>query len=295
MYLFQRVEELTLQYQDSRREVAAFVLRERDHLDRYTMQEIADQTFTSKATLVRFAKAMGFQGWREFMKAYAKEARYQVSHYADIDPNIPFTAEDRTVDIIRKIGDLQVESILDTADLLDAGPVDFAVDRLMAANRVVIFGMSPNSFVAQLFRRKMQSIGKFVLVPVIDECGMIARSMTERDCGIIISYSGNNDQREPMRYIKALKENRVPLIGITSGGENYIRSQIACVLTVSSRERLYSKIAGFSTEISLQYIMDTLYACCFARDYQRNLDFKVTNSIELENRRSASLLEMREK
>ena len=294
MFLFQRIEEIAMQYQDSRREVAEFILKERSRLGELSMQEIAEKTFTSKPTLVRFAKTLGFAGWREFMKEYAEEERYQVSHYTDIDPNLPFDQNDSTRDIVRKVGDLQVESILDTADLLDASPLDLAVDRIVDADRIVFFGMSPNNYLADIFRRKMQSIGRFVTVAKLSECGMTARSLTPRDCAVLISYSGNNEDRVPMKYVKALKERGVPLIAVTSGGDNYLRSQIDCVLTMSSREKLYSKIAGFSTEISILCILNVLFSCCFARDYKKNLEYKIRNSLELESARSGSLSEMRE-
>lgn len=97
-----------------------------------------------------------------------------------------------------------------------------------------------------------------------------------------------------MRYIKTLKDQEVDLIGITSGGNNYIRKNIDCVLTISSREKLYSKISNFTTETSILHIFNLLYACCFAKNYDQNYVHKVQNSQELEYRRNASLFDMQE-
>lgn len=294
MYLFQQIEELKLRYRDARKEVAEFVLQERSHLEKYSMKEVAALTYTSKPTLVRFAKSLGFSGWKEFMQAFIQEEHYQESHYSDIDPNLPFGAEDTTADIIRKISDLQVESILDTADLMVPEDVDLAVSRLLSAKRVVLFGMSPNTLIGQLFRRKMGTIGRMIEVPSVDESGTYAYSLGREDLALIISYSGNNESREPMKFVRILEENQVPMVGITGGGNNYLREHMDCVLTISSRERLYSKVSNFSTEVSLLSILNVLYSCCFAKNYQHNLDYKIHNSTELEYRRNASLQEMRE-
>lgn len=294
MYLFQQIEELKLRYRDARKEVAEFVLQERGHLENYSMKEVAALTYTSKPTLVRFAKSLGFSGWKEFMQAFVREEHYQESHYSDINANLPFDSQDTTEDIIRKISDLQVESILDTADLMELPTVETAVKRICDARRIVLFGMSPNTLVAQLFRRKMGTIGCMITIPSLDESGTYAYSLESEDLAIIVSYSGNNENREPMSYIHILEKNQVPMIGITSGGSNYIREHIDCVLTMSSRERLYSKVSNFSTEASLASIFNILYSCCFAEDYQRNLEYKIHNSINLEYRRGASLNEMQE-
>lgn len=59
MNLIHRVEELSMQYGGgSRKVIGAFILQERRHLHDYSIQEIAEKTYTSKAALVRFAKSL---------------------------------------------------------------------------------------------------------------------------------------------------------------------------------------------------------------------------------------------
>nr|WP_314466516.1 MurR/RpiR family transcriptional regulator [uncultured Clostridium sp.] len=294
MYLTQQITEVSLYYKDARKVVAEFILQKKSDLNYYSMQEIADLTFTSKPTLVRFAKALGFTGWREFMIAFIEEMHQQESHYTDIDSNLPFKANASTKEIIRKISDLQIESIRETADLMDVHTLERAVSMLLEANRIALFGISPNTLVGELFRRKMQTIGKIVNIPMIDESGTHSHSLSADDCAIIISYSGNNEMREPMCFIKTLKDNEVSLIGITSGGNNYIRENINCVFTISSRERLYSKISNFSTEVSVLNILNVVFSLLFCKNYEQNLEYKIRSSKKWEYRRNATLNEMKE-
>lgn len=294
MYLFQKIEEISMQNNTANKIIGEFVLREKDKLHNYSMQEIADFTYTSKPTLVRFAKALGFSGWKEFMKSFVEESFYEKTHYSNISPNFPFDKTDSTKDLIRKLSSLQVESILDTADLINIEILERAVDILLSSNHIVMFGYSPTIYIEELFRRKMMTIGGLVDIAPIGEGGTMSALLKENDCAIIISYSGNNKGLVPMSFIKTLKENNVSMIGITSGGDNYIREQIDCVLTISSRERLYSKIAGFTTEESIMHILNILYSCYFARNYQENLNYKIKNSREFERMRTASLNDMKE-
>ena len=95
-------------------------------------------------------------------------------------------------------------------------------------------------------------------------------------------------------HLDLLKQNKVKLIGITGGGNNYIRERVDCVLSISSRERLYTKISNFSTEESILIILNVLFSCYFARNYEKNLRYKTENSRTLEISREASLKEMKE-
>ncbi len=294
MYLFQEIEEATIRYTDSQQAIADYVLVTRGDLENHSMREIAEATYTSKPTLTRFAQSFGFDGWHDFARSIVQEARYQEEHYCAVDPNIPFTEDDDLKDIARKIADLQRESISDTAAQLDPEYLEHAARMLVGARRIAIFAMSPNSLVAALFKRKMESIGILVNIAPVDEIGITARALDKRDCALVISYSGNNPRREPMSVIETLKKQEVPIIGITSGGDNLVRRTANVAFTISSRERLFSKISDYSTEISVVHILDVLFSCCFAQSYQRNLQHKLESSRALEYRRSASLPGMRE-
>ena len=294
MYLFQKIEEMILEFSDTRKDIGEFLLKERSGVANYSMQQIAQKTFTSKSTLFRFAQNLGYTGWREFVSDFIKEARQQENNFTDIDPNFPFDETDTPRDIVTKLSTLQIESIYDTSQNIDYEILEQATKMLMESRNIVVFGMSPNNILANLFRRKMESIGRLVYIPTLDESGITSRSLSSEDCAIVISYSGSNEMREPMKYIADMKSNGVKLIGLTSGGNNYIRDEIETTLCISSREKLYTKISSFATEESILHLLNILYSCYFAMDYERNLEFKMKNSRELEYRRRASLLKMKE-
>lgn len=286
MNLIQRVEEAVVLYGGgTRKDIGEFILREKSHLYRYSIQEIADATYTSKAALVRFAKELGFKGWRDFLKAFVEEQKYQESHYTDVDPNFPFTAQSSRQDIINQICSLQVESILDTADLLDRAPLDQAVELLRHSGRIALFGISPNNLLGELFARKMLSIGRAVDIPVQGTFGLLASALRPTDCAIVISYSGNSGTRETGSILPILQETGVPILAITSDGENLLRSTARYTFSISSRERLYSKISTFATENSILYILNILFSCYFALDYDANLNRKLNTSQRLEQER----------
>lgn len=284
-----------MRYTDARHAVGEFILQEQDKLYQYTVTEIAEKTFTSKATVVRFAKAMGYGGWKEFMKDYIAEVNYQKKYKNTVDFNIPFQKEDGIDTIAENIKKLQMESIRETADLLDKEVLKKAADYLAGAENIVIFSSNPNTYLGELFKRKLLTIGKRAAVAKSGEAGIEAATLGPQDLALIISYSGNSVTQNPVNRIGLLKKNHVPIIGITSGGDNYMRKNLDCIITMSSRERLYSKIANYATEESLNYILNVLFSCCFASQYKQNLEFKIKNSRLLEQERVTMMKEMQDR
>ena len=294
MKLLQRIEEYTVNQNDSKRLISEFILDHKNDIYRISMERIAEETFSSKSALVRFGKSLGFNGWKDFTLDLIEEIRYEKVHYSDINPNIPFENNDSYANIIHKIATIQVESIQDTADQIDVKILDKAVNMLLDARRIVILGVSPNNLIGEIFRRKMGALGKSVEVISSGEIGMTAHSLTKNDVALLISYSGNDVSREPMTFIPKMKENGVKLIGLTSDGGNYMHKEIDTILTISSRERLYKKISNFSTEESILFILNVLYAGYFSKDYEENYNYKVKNSILLEETRRVKQTELME-
>jgi hypothetical protein len=71
-------------------------------------------------------------------------------------------------------------------------------------------------------------------------------------------------------------------------GDNLLRSCATYTFTISSRERLYHKIASFATEESISVILDSLYSCYFATDYEKHINYKNSVSKKIEKRRITS-------
>jgi len=250
-------------------------LRERGNISRYSMQEIADETFSSKSTLVRVAKALGFSGWKELMEAYQKEIRYLETHKTDIDVNLPFKADNTVMEIAGNIAALKEESVRETMEMLQPETLDKAADILTKAKRVCLFGNSLNRYLGEGFQHKMLTIGRTVEIIGQEEEGYLAETLGQGDCAVVISYSGNNARRSPVYILPELKAHKVSVIGVTSMGDNMLRDYADYVLEIASREKLYSKIGNFATEASTMFLLDMLFCCCFHRNYEENLNYKI--------------------
>ena len=99
---------------------------------------------------------------------------------------------------------------------------------------------------------------------------------------LINSYSGETTNL--VKAAKILKEHQIPTVLITNIGENSLLPMADCVLHICTREKLYSKIASFSTDASIEYLLDVLYSCIFRLDYDESPQMKIRSAPEISGR-----------
>lgn len=286
MLIRERLERST--FSNSEKVIIDFILKEKMHIKEMTTKDIAQATYTSPSTLIRIAHKMKFKGWNELKEAYLKEEEYLQSHFSNIDANIPFGNDDTIMSIASKIAILKKEAIDDTLSLVRHDDLQRAVQLIKKASSINIFAVSNNGLITQEFAHRMSRIQKKVTICHLQgDLIYNAINIDVNACAIIVSYSGETPILS--RVIQALKSNHIPIIGITNIGQNTVSKNADVVLRVCTREKLYSKIATYSTDISFEYILDLLYSCVFALDYDHNLERKIKISQMIETGRFSTL------
>lgn len=291
MLIRERLERC--EFSNSERVIIDFILKEKMNIKNMTMKEIANATYTSPSTLIRIAHKMKFKGWNELKEAYLKEEEYLQTHFLDIDANLPFSNDDTIMSIASKIATLKKEAIDDTLSLVRHDDLQKAVQMIKKASSIYVFAVSNNGLITQEFAHNMSRIKKKVTICNLQgELVYSAINVDIQSCAIIVSYSGETPILS--RVIQALKMNGIPIIAITNIGENTVSRNADVVLRICTREKLYSKIATFSTDVSFEYILDLLYSCVFSLDYDKNLERKTKISQMIEKGRFSTIDIMKE-
>ncbi len=270
-------------FSPSEKLVVEFILTKQELIDDYSTTKIAEETYTTPSILVRIAKKLDFNGYRELKKAFLKEVRYLKTNFHDLDANIPFQKNDSIMTIADKITQLKLESLNDTLSLIQHDSLQKAISILSQSKAVRVFTISNLTFQAEEFVFKMRHIGKMTDTYSTSNTMYQEALMTNSDdCAICISYSGESP--ELLNTLKYLKRNRVPIIAITSIGDNSLSKQADTVIHVTTREKSYTKVAGFSSLESISLALDILYSCYFNTSYDKNFEYKLSVSQQTECR-----------
>lgn len=279
MLLKEKMEnvELTRVEQD----VAKYLIDHQAILKDLSTRDIAKAAYCSSSAVIRLAHKLGFLGYNQLKEQLIKEQEYLDLHFDTIDANMPFTKDDTMMAVAGSINELIKEANNDTLSLLHHDSLQKAVNIINQANHIYIFGFGSYVPLASIFKQKMSRIKKHVIVQShIGEESYQADMIDNNDCAIIISYSGEN--KTLIKVAKLVKEKKVPLIIITSLGENTLSHFGDLLLYISTREKLFSKIANYTSEHSVSLLLDILYSCYFRLNYQENLDHKIKYAKKVE-------------
>lgn len=253
-------------FSNSEQIIVDYLKKEQLNIENKSTTQIANETFSSKSTIVQVAKRLDFSGWNEFKKAYLEELRYLFTHQSTIDANFPFNEHDHYLAIAQKIAKLEQEAIEDTLSLINFSEIKKAIKMLQKASSIHIFAVSNNLLISEEFCYNLTRIKKRATVHSrYGEAIYSATLMEPEDCAIVISYSG--ETHSLLKVVEILYQKKIPILLITSIGENSMVKLSNCILRISTREKLYSKIATFANDTSITYLLDVLYSCLFQEKY----------------------------
>lgn len=266
-----------------------YILKQDLAIKDLTVKEIAEANFVHPSTLIRVAKKLGYNGWLELRDEFLSEQTYLQTYFDDVDANLPFQTNDGLMTIANKIASLERTTINDTLSLLNHDDLQKAKQLLLKSQKIKIFGSNANLLISQDFALKMRRIQKDVVTSqTMGENAYEAFNSQEDTCAILISYTGENSYI--LQVAEILKRRKAPFIALTSIGDNTLASMSQAVLRMTTRERLYSKIANFTINSSICYLLDVLYSCVFAEDYQKNLNHLIEIGDLVDNRKTSSAI-----
>lgn len=269
--LIEVLRELSFSPTPSSKSIADFLLLEGTGISELSMASVAGATYTSKPTLVRFAKTLGFDGWQDFRAEFLEQARIReerTAHDADVDVNYPFSSQDSPLIAVRGLARLKAFAYEKVEESLDGQVLDQAAELVMGSRGVLLFGRRPSYSYGDIFAYNLQRLGVYCNVADVDRADFFSNHLGSDDCVIFSSYSGLL-VKEPFTNLVRLTEAGVRTIGVTSA-RSPLANACTCPLTFEPLERYYDKITGFYSCACIEHILDALFAACYLRGYDAN-------------------------
>ena len=266
--------EFELNFSNSEKNIARYILNHGETVLNLSIKQLAKNTYTSPATIVRLCHKLGLEGYQDFKIKYSAELQYDNKNLIDV--NFPFSKDDSTWQIVNKIAQLHQEALQDTLNLIDIDNLDQIVALVDQAKKIYLFGFGNSLLVGLDFQHKMMRINKLVEIrPNSGEQGFLSYTCTTEDIAIIISYSGETN--ELIDIAKSLKRRHIKVVAITSIGDNRLSKYSDYLINTGSREKIFSKIAPYASKTSISYILDLIFSCLFKLNYDQNIEEKLNN------------------
>lgn len=277
MDLFTKIKTMN-SFTESEQTFIDFIFNHPYDVIQLNLQQLSKTSYVSISTIYRVMEKLEINGLNQ-LKLQISESLKNNENSKDIDYNYPFQKTNTHYQIMTQMLELYDQTLKNTINLIDLDVLLHTVQALKKANNIYIFPSIGNYFMAESFQQNMLEIG--VKVDVIKEAyyqHWHVQLCDENDIVMLISYAGRTPQI--MDIIRDLNNKNIPIILISSTIHTPIDQFAKYHLYFSSYEDSEEKIASFSSRISLQYLLDCIYACYFNRDYEKNLEYKIKNYID---------------
>ena len=267
--------------------LAKYILGNADTALRLTLQKLADAAFVSKPTVIRLYRKLGFKSYSDFRLKFYSELASQQEHLDSVDPNLPFDRHDSCRSVAKRISELTVQTITNCYGLIDEQAILSAASALAKADRIFVFAIGDCFIRARSFQNKLIKINKYaILVNEMHEDTIYICHATADDVALILSFGGNL-LRAYHKKIQALRKKGTNLILITSLTDPKLASMFDTIILLDKGEDSFLKIATFSSQVAIEYILNVLYACIFKQEYDKNLEIN-RNDYKFRNRNDIS-------
>ncbi len=205
----------------------------------------------SVATVTRFSKKLGFNGFPQLKIALARE-----KDFSPVGENI--TAADTAAEVFAKICNDIYGSLERTKKSINADELQKCCEAVISADKIFIFGLGNSASVAQDAAHKLFRLGKDSTAYTDNHMqAIIASHLDRQSVAIGISHSGSS--KDIVEALKLSRENGATTVAITSLGNHPLKKVSDIVLNTVSEETNY-RILGLSSRIAQLAIIDAIYS-----------------------------------
>ncbi|WP_428964708.1 MurR/RpiR family transcriptional regulator [Micromonospora fluostatini] len=249
------------------RRVADHVLSDPETAARSTIVELAERSGTSPATITRFCRAMGFDGYADLRLGIAAEtgrarsAGWTVDIGREIQPGDPL---DR---VLEQLMAADTQAMHDTAALLDLTEVERAAVAIAGAGRVTIVGAGGSALVGQEMQLSLHRIGVAAWAWNDVHDGLASAALLgEGDAALGISHTGQT--RETVEMLAEAGSRGATTVALTGFPRSPLAELADVVLLTASQPTTFRPDALSARHPQL-VVLDLLYIAVAQRTHDR--------------------------
>lgn len=246
------------QFSDKEKAIADYILEDPQKIIHSTINQVADDLFVADATVFRFCKRIGFNGFQSMKIALASEI---VAPIKNIHEGIQ--EGDSEKEIAEKVFKANIQTLEETLHTFSESRFEDAIRLILEARMVGFYGSGGSGVIALDAHHKFMRTG----IPSMAYTDshfqiMSAAQLTEKDVVVLISHSGSN--KDIMDVLQVAKKNGAKSIGITNMAKSPLSQKVDIPLYTISQETDYRSEA-LSSRIAQLSIIDSIYVNVMAK------------------------------
>lgn len=261
------LKEMVEKLPPSEKKIAEFILKNPQKAIGLTAQELAKESSTSSAAVIRLCKSLGLKGFGHLKLRIAGDIQpsEQVG-YRDIK------AGESSSIIIEKITNNSIQTIRETAQLLQQEHLDKAAKVITEADTIHFFGVGASYIIALDAQQKFLRINKQATAfSDLHMTSMVVANAKPKDVFIGISFSG--ETAEVINLVNFAKSRDIQTVGITRYGSSSLSDNADFVLTTSPSKEAVFRSGAMSSRLAQLHVIDILFMCVATQQYEQSVKY----------------------
>ncbi len=235
----------------SERQIADYLRKNQEESAFLSVSELAQRLDLSEATLVRFARSLGFESYPAMREVLQENFRRRVTHSARLRSRLDDLRE--AGDIFERLVVAEMDYMTQSLESVNREALHQAMELLRTRKRVFIFGLGPSVSLVELMKIRLERFG-WQVVPLTTAGREFLEpllSMTEDDLLFVICFF---DVSPGLRLVlEYAREARCPTVMLTDTLGSIIGDQADVVL--SARR---GPVSGFHSLVVPMTIINAL-------------------------------------
>ncbi|MGI2590858.1 MurR/RpiR family transcriptional regulator [Vibrio cholerae] len=228
------------------RVVADYVLENAHEVQYQTITDLAFNTKTSEATVVRLCRDLGYKGYSDFRMALA----------VDFSQSANQSQPKMDGDICEVSAQSAVDSLMDTAKLIDRAALNRICELVHGAKFIGCVGVGASSIVGRYLAYRLVRIGKkAIMYEDTHLAAMSAGQSVVGDAWFAISSSGST--KEVVHAATQAHQRGVPVVSLTNISHSPL-SSISDEMLVAARPEGPLTGGAFSSKVGALLLVDVL-------------------------------------
>lgn len=230
--IISRMNDRFMKMSKGHKAIAAFISDHYDEAAFMTAAKIGTTVGVSESTVVRFATALGYDGYPEFQKALGDWVQSKLNRVQKMGTKYKNNSQS---EVIHSVLSADIEKIKDTITNLDPLAFNDAVDIILNADNVYIIGLrscEPLADFLHFYLHMIRGNVNLIKTTSVTETFEQMIRVSEKDCVIGISFP-----RYSMRTLKCMefaKDRRAKIITITDSIHSPMNLYSSCNLLARS-------------------------------------------------------------
>jgi len=138
------------------KKIADFVINNMHEIGFASITAISQQIKVSKASVVRFSQAVGFEGFNQFKQAIQAELKQQLNPYSKVlSTDLDLLSKEKQ---LKKLVDNEINNLGKTLNALDVTQVMDIVERMGKAGKIFVSGFGRNGPIAKKFIHSLKIV-----------------------------------------------------------------------------------------------------------------------------------------